>query len=447
MSRIRPDSKVSSRKGLSTIVLATFLLTVAFVNVVSMDASGEPPTGVRGVEAYPEIFSPNDDGFRDSTNVTVVADSKQKLYLNIHNETGVMVRSDVPLKENESGIYLGEWDAKDSRQEFVPDGKYEIRAATSKDPEDENKTITAWVRVDTGKPRLRNGGASPKEGHEGNAFTFSVTYADSSGVPIRYFSPADFHLPRDQVHPRKAIDSRGYVYVVYMSDLKTEDHWEIWCTLISPTGAVLGTIQVSDDDDFNSVYPSIALDSDQKAHVVWADERKDGVWEIYYSKIERLGGSLNDLTSPDYLVSYADNKDSGRVVPGPFYGVEILDRGTNTKYLEHPDIDVDVYDNVHVVWSDRRDAPANLWQVYYQMQDNDATPAVLIDDTRISTPPGPAISMCPVIAAGQPVETFKSCNIHIAWQDTRDYCNYSTYEIYYEKANPCAVPHTGASVP
>ncbi|NQE04421.1 Protein TolB [ANME-1 cluster archaeon GoMg1] len=158
--------------------------------------------------------------------------------------------------------------------------------------------------------------------------------------------------------------------------------------------------------------------------------------EVYYSKVQDETGL--DLTVPDERVSNWNKRNSGRAV-----SPTVDDR--KATYIEHPDIDVDRKDNVHIVWSElaTRVMPWH-WVVYYQMQDNLAYPTVLIDDTQISKG-DTSDSMSPVIAADP--KKGKPLHVHIAWQDERDVAgNGANWEIWYEKINPYAVPLNGARI-
>ncbi|MFQ6055786.1 MAG: hypothetical protein ACE5J3_07375, partial [Methanosarcinales archaeon] len=301
------------------------------------------------------------------------------------------------------------------------------------------------MAVASAQLKIYNGTVSPIEGEEGDIFVYSVNYTNPSGEPIKYFERPINITPRmfNDEHPRKAIDSRGNVHLVWMSN--RDGPWEIYYKEITKNGLVLvNDTRISDMVcNSSSVYPSIAIDSEDYSHVVWANNR-NGTWEIYYSKVApwleltEIPNNWPDLTVPDIRISTICAHDSGRVV-----FPEVDDK--NATYIEHPDIDVDSQDNVHIVWSDKRDGQ---WEVYYQMQDNNATPTVLINDTRISDPTtsldgDTSNSMSPVIAAGPQDPVSKSIvpriPVHIAWQDERDDAgNGKNWEIWYEQINPYA---------
>jgi hypothetical protein len=255
-----------------------------------------------------------------------------------------------------------------------------------------------------------------------------TNYTDHrNGGPINYFTDIPLVLtPNSEMHTRKAVDSNGDIHITWMSN--RDGQWEIYYKEISASG----TIKVSDtrisDTPYDSMFPSIALDSANDAHVVWVDHRDNSgtTWEIYYSKIQDNTGT--DLTSPDWRVSSADGKDSGRAVQP----TNPIDDPVTPLYIEHPDIDVDSQNNVHTVWTDYRDGN---WEVYYQKQTNGATPTVLIDDLSISAK-DTYNSQNPAISAGPDKSGDGIPDIHIVWQDNRD----GHWEIYYEKLSGTNVP-------
>ena len=134
-----------------------------------------------------------------------------------------------------------------------------------------------------------------------------------------------------------------------------------------------------------SVKPKIAVDSSNNPHVVWCDNTP-GNYEIYYQKStdggatwttsKRLTRNSGWSYSPDIAV---DSSDNPHVVwhdttPGNYeiYYKKSKNRGatwTTSKRLtwtsgisQEPDIAVDSYGNLHLVWQDSR--PGNL-EIYY----------------------------------------------------------------------------------
>lgn len=255
-----------------------------------------------------------------------------------------------------------------------------------------------------------------------NLHRYEITYTDHvNGRPISYFEPETLiaQTSSNEMHVRKAVDSNGDAHMAWMSSCLGQ--WEIYYKEISSDGTVKVPVELISDTPHNSMFPSIALDSSNDAHIVWTDRRDDSgtTWEIYYSKIQDNTGT--DLTLPDWRVSNADGKDSGRAVQPS----NPIDDAATPLFIEHPDIDVDSQSNVHIVWSDYRDGN---WDVYYQKQNNAATPTVSIDDQSISAL-DTYNSQNPAIAAGPDISGDGLPDIHIVWQDNRD----GNWEIYYEK--------------
>jgi len=83
---------------------------------------------VNTTEIDPDIFSPDGNGIRDTTTITVTSDPDQTLYLNIFWNQTELVRSDLVMTENPSGTYKAIWDGKDDNDSYVKnEGTYTIR--------------------------------------------------------------------------------------------------------------------------------------------------------------------------------------------------------------------------------------------------------------------------------------------------------------------------------
>ncbi len=273
--------------------------------------------------------------------------------------------------------------------------------------------------------------------------SFFVTYYDSiRGKPISSFdTPEDIGFANaDDEGYRSAVDSQGNIHIVWMTThWGAEAKWEIAYVKFDSLGNLLvGPIEVSDLGDsastlpqYNSAYPAIALDSNDDAHVVWMDKR-DGNWEIYYSKVSHTG---QDLAVPDVCISDKDGWDSGRYIDpdSEWETVAGFQEGTgnpivvvHTYFIEHPDICVDGADRVHIVWSDYRDG---LWQTYYQSQTIDG--GVIVDDKRISAPSGAYDCISPAIAAGPFVEEISDYTVRVIWQEINTF--YNKMLLYWQK--------------
>jgi hypothetical protein len=150
---------------------------------------------------------------------------------------------------------------------------------------------------------------------------------------------------------RIAVDSRDYLHVVWSEDSDNQT-WgtdtEIVYTYFDSI-SWSSPIAVSDfgtPTDGTSIQPSIAIDSQDNVHVVWADstaaptvpENPEGVTEILYRMLDTTTGAW----SPIQCIS--DNasmwNDGSAVIPF---------------------IAIDTNDDLHVVWSDIVQAPSVLW--------------------------------------------------------------------------------------
>jgi len=138
----------------------------------------------------------------------------------------------------------------------------------------------------------------------------------------------------------------------------------------------------------SSTGPQFAFDSGGDLHVVWTDQRA-GRAEIFYTKLDNDGNTL----IPDFKVN-----------------------NTLTDLPYAPHVAVDGNDDVHIIWTDRRDGNN---EIYYQKQD--VSGAVLVDDLRVTNntaftePEGLGID--------------PSGNVNIVFEDKRD----GNFEIYYKK--------------
>jgi hypothetical protein len=150
-------------------------------------------------------------------------------------------------------------------------------------------------------------------------------------------------------------------------------------------------------NDFSSLKPRIAIDSQDNMHIVYNDYRH-GPPELYYMKLDSLGNVLVD--------------EKGVTLPD-----------TDTSNLG--DIVCDSQDNIHVVWSDTRNSgqPVSNLEIYYKKLDNMGD--TVVDDTRITVMP--YYSVYPAIAVDS------SDNLHIAWCEEMEFGSIWQEEILYTK--------------
>ena len=155
---------------------------------------------------------------------------------------------------------------------------------------------------------------------------------------------------------------------------------------VSANVCMLSDVRVTNDVN-TSVYPSLAVDSNNNVHISWYDDR-DGNSEIYYKKCDNNG---NNLTGDVRVTNDASNS-------------------------ENPSIAVDSDNNVHISWVDGRDGNS---EIYYKKYDNDGN--ILTGDVRVTN--DASNSEDPSIAVDS------DNNVHISWEDNRD----GNPEIYYKK--------------
>ena len=199
--------------------------------------------------------------------------------------------------------------------------------------------------------------------------------------------------PADTRYPDIAADSNDNIHIAWYD--KRDGNFEIYYTKLNNTGYTLVDDTRLTDDPADTRYPDIAADSNDNIHIAWYDKR-DGNFEIYYTKLNNTGYTLVDDTRLTDATS--DSKESS--------------------------IAVDSSDNVHIAWYDRRAVDANM-EIYYTQLNN--TGYTLVDDTRLTD--APENSNKPSIAVDS------NDNIHIAWHDKRDG---GKYEIYYKKGGSVA---------
>ena len=151
------------------------------------------PSNVDSVSVSNDPFSPNSDGSKDTTLVTVTADSSQTLYLNIYNNSNVLKRTGLALSANGES-YTATWNGKDDSSVTVSDGTYRIKVSdeASGDPSHE-ATETTTVVVDTTAPTgatvtINNGDTYTNT----TSVTLTLTATDESSKKMRFKNNASW---------------------------------------------------------------------------------------------------------------------------------------------------------------------------------------------------------------------------------------------------------------
>ena len=137
-------------------------------------------------------------------------------------------------------------------------------------------------------------------------------------------------------HGVSAIDSQGNIHVVW-TDSPYENP-EIYYTMLNSGGGTLIDYTRLTSDSASSKRPDIAIDSQDRVHVIWHDKRLSYVAEIFHTLLDpslhsQDGSSAEDtdiVVSNDQLVSTDDSVMS-----------------------HYPQLAVDSQDRAHVIWHDK----------------------------------------------------------------------------------------------
>jgi len=166
--------------------------------------------------------------------------------------------------------------------------------------------------------------------------------------------------PATSVNISSTVDNAGNVHVVW------EDYrsgaGDVYYVKLDPEGNKLTNDAKITNDPTTSRHPTVAVDLSSHIYVVWEDQR-DGSWELYFAKLWYYDGNITFLVN-------------GLRVSDP-------DPGNSTE----PDIEVDMEGNIAMVWTDDRDdaGDGNL-EIYYKRLDDDGTP--ITADVRVTTDVG-----------------------------------------------------------
>ena len=165
-------------------------------------------------------------------------------------------------------------------------------------------------------------------------------------------------------------------------------------TVIDSSGVQIGPYVKLNTNIGYSLKPVIGLDSSENVHIIWQDTI-DGFRNLWYMQIN--GQKPWDRTLIKQLTFVPQSS-------------------TN------PNFAIDASDNLHVVWQDDRDGPANIFYKKLDNSSNNVTDDIRLTDI-ISFSSRPRIA----VDASQ--------NLHVVWSDGRD----GNPEIYYKKLNDSGV--------
>ena len=168
--------------------------TTSSYNYTDFESDTVSPLGASGVTEITvsnDPFSPNSDGTKDTTLITVSADAGQDIYLNIYNSTSVLKKTGLSLSETSpgSGTYTVTWSGKDDNNSVLLDDTYRIKVSDEETGIQANESATAQtVVLDTTAPT----GAS-LEIESGDAYTnttsvslTTISATDTSDKKMRF---------------------------------------------------------------------------------------------------------------------------------------------------------------------------------------------------------------------------------------------------------------------
>ena len=165
-------------------------------------------------------------------------------------------------------------------------------------------------------------------------------------------------------------------------------------------------IIISNNFNGNSFYPSMAVDSNGKAHIVWYDYSR-GPW------------------NSDSVIVYASNNGSGWTIP---YVISDYDYGLSSSLNRHPDIFIDNEDMIHIVWA-KENAYEDDFDIIYIFGDGYGwSNEILISDDSRNWNNGN--SLRPSITGD------KNGRIYVVWEDNTNGPWGTDYEIMFSYTEP-----------
>lgn len=234
----------------------------------------------------------------------------------------------------------------------------------------------------------------------------------------------------DSGWPDIAVEDDGTSHIVWQDSNFLFKN--IFYQVISPEGEpyFLNPIPLV-QDSLGTYTPSIDVDHNGNAHVVWLDMRiteKGPDHEIYYTELDpTMGlGRAEEVTDEDIRL-IDDTRISSDLMMIDIVG--FFDFLTGYKVLEYPpfpDVAVNSEGHVNIIWTDARDGNP---EIYYSKLDpslsmlngesSDLTTLSIVNNSRLTW--NPSLSLQPMIAVG-PDDT-----AHIAFTDNIT----DSFEVYY----------------
>ncbi|MBN1483351.1 MAG: carboxypeptidase regulatory-like domain-containing protein [Chloroflexia bacterium] len=237
-------------------------------------------------------------------------------------------------------------------------------------------------------------------------------------------------------NPTVALDSNGTVHLVWTGGGGSP--YDILYASKPPGGSWSGIHNISQDES-NSIYPSIAIDGQDRLWVTWETQVTEQDFEVYACS-KPAGGAWEDISvisnrpgqdlEPAIVVDAADvphvvwrNNDAGweiyhsRYLGGSWTTPNNLSSNGSASHYAH--IAANNSGDVFVVWEDEIDGADRL-QILFRRWDGSQWGST----TRVSSTPAKAL--WPAVAA-------EGCNLYAVWTDFR---NTST-ETYFSHSTDC----------
>ncbi len=236
-------------------------------------------------------------------------------------------------------------------------------------------------------------------------------------------------------------DGRGNIHVVWSSSIP---RWRVYYRRHEGSSWLPETLLVTGVDVHRSQFSSLAVDTSDNLHLVFEDNRTIGSWvcdRMFYKKWDRAAWSrdtnLTDTSPYQYPSLAVDSTNKLHVVysqvtyparlyykrfNGLFWERETLLarlKGGDAKSWARPVIVPDLKGNLHLVWAD--DTTGN-YELYYKRYNGSFwEPETMLTNCFES-------SIYPTMAMDS------RSRIHIVWQDFR----YGTWDLFYKRHNGTA---------
>ena len=162
--------------------------TSAATAIVDVVVDNTPPAITAAVSR--PAFSPNGDGVKEQTTITVHLDEPASLTVDVLAPDGSVVRSLASGTPAEAGRTKLPWDGVNRRGRTVADGRYAVRVEAV-DALGNGSTATALIVVDTRRPRFHWQGASPEPLTRIGRVTFAFRASDRASQLAVSYSVAD----------------------------------------------------------------------------------------------------------------------------------------------------------------------------------------------------------------------------------------------------------------